>query len=69
MEDQPVMGMEFKCIGDLAIQTSFNLPDILARGNSGPVTHPENVRIHGDDGLTEGDVQDYIRGLATYTGQ
>ena len=45
-------------------QLMLHFLDILARGQAGAVGDPEDVGVHGDGGVAEGNVQDDVGGLA-----
>ena len=45
-------------------QLLLHFLDILARGQAGTVGDPEDVGVHGNGGVAEGNVQDDVGGLA-----
>nr|GFC26768.1 putative LOV domain-containing protein [Tanacetum cinerariifolium] len=64
--DQPVMGVEEIILGHELHQFVFHFNNVLARGDSGAVADPENMRVHRHGQLAECCIEHDVSGLASY---
>src|SRR5262245_8274810 len=69
VQDQPVVGMALVFRRHHAVELGLDLQRRLAGCHAGPIADAEDVGVDRDGGLTEGDVEHDIRGLATDAGQ
>ena len=69
MQDQPVMGMAQILFGNDFQQSLLDLQRSLSGRQPGAVSKTKEMRIDGDGGFAENDVENHIGGLAPDAGQ
>ena len=69
MQKNPVMGLFHKVFGNDFEEFFFDFKRGLTRSKACSVAYSEDVRVNGDRGLTEGNVQNNVGGFSTDAGQ
>ena len=64
MQDQPMVGVLEKALGDAAQQLFLDCKRCFARRQASAVADPEDMRVHGDGWMAKGCIEDNVCGLA-----
>lgn len=63
------MGIEHEFVGDEFDEFFFDFHHVLAGGDTGAITDPEDMRIDGNGRFAKGGIQHHIGGFAPDPGQ
>ena len=69
MQDQPVVGVAAEWLGNDFFQLGFDLVDVLAWSEAGPIADAKDMRVYCEGFLAEGCVQHNVGSLAAYAGK
>ena len=68
VQDEPVMRVLPELTGYIFEQGPFHFKRGCSGGESRAVCHPENMRVHGNGGFTEGGVEHHVGCFSSHTG-